>query len=335
MRREMRRLPAASALFGVLALPLVLGCSKPPETLTIAFSNDMVGQIRSCGCVAKDYGGLGRRATFVRAARDTSENFILLDAGDFFGVTINYGREKAQLTMQAMSMIGYNGIVIGEKELGLGLDFVREQQAKFKLPIVVANLRDARTDSLIFAPSRVAALAGGLRVGIIGVMGDRLELPPQVEAGTLEITAPVDAVRAEVERIGNDADLIVALAHMPIQEARNLARAVPEIDLVIAGHDGKTMRRVRKWGSAYVLQVPSEGRYAGLAFAVLGEGGNISHFDAGVMPLTARYPDDEAMVKLFRAYDMEIAAKEKSGIPSRMALRKVSVELSSSSAKAR
>ena len=108
----------------LISMGPLTGCSETERTLTIVYSNDMLGEIRSCGCAAKDFGGLGRRATFLEAERRRSRNMLVLEGGDFFGADINYGQEKAALTLEAMAYMDYDGIVPGEKEFGFGIDFL-------------------------------------------------------------------------------------------------------------------------------------------------------------------------------------------------------------------
>ena len=132
------------AALALLALAVACsGESPPPRRLTIAFSNDMKGEIRSCGCASKDVGGLGRRATFLSALRDTTvADFLLLEGGGFFSTKLNYGREKADLTLDAMSMMDYDGVVIGEEDLGFGVEYLLRRTRETGLPVVVANLVD-------------------------------------------------------------------------------------------------------------------------------------------------------------------------------------------------
>ena len=72
------------------------------------------------------------------------------------------------------------------------------------------------------------------------------------------------------------------------------------------------MRRVRKFGNAFVLQVVTEGKFMGLAQAEL-DGHEIVDLYADNVALSKRYRDDDAMVKLFKAYDMEIINLAKQG----------------------
>jgi hypothetical protein len=98
-------------------------------------------------------------------------------------------------------------------------------------------------------------------------------------------------------------------------EVRRIANRVPDIDLVVCGHDPRPSRKQRRIGNAYALQVAEEGRYAGIAYAVLGTDPRVSYILTDVTAMSNAYSDDEAIAKLFRSYDLSIAAKEKSSIP--------------------
>lgn len=301
----------------VCVVAAAIGCSEKPqsETLTIAYSNDLVGEIRSCGCAADDFGGLGRRATLLDVVQDSTQNLLLVDGGDFFGSQINYGVEKAEITMKSMVLMNYHAVVIGEKELGFGVDFLVDRSAEIGLPIVVSNLRYADSGELLFPPSTTVTLSSGLTIGLIGVMSDRLRFPPQVAPGTLAVSDPLEAVGREIEALGAGVDMIVVLAHGDRRMVLNLTQNIPEIDLVIHGHEGKPMRKVRQFGDAYVLQVTKKGLYMGLAFAVLNPERKIRSLENRNVALSQQYLEHEAIAKLFRSYDMDVAAKEKTDLP--------------------
>lgn len=303
----------------IASLATLWACSPQrdaPRTLLIAHSNDMRGEIRSCGCSTNDMGGLGRRATFVETVRDTAGNFLLVDAGDFFSAKLNYGKEKADLTLKSLAHMRYDAVVVGEKELGFGLDYIAARAREVGLPIVAANLLYAGTDSTVFAPTRELTLASGLKVGIVGVIGQTIKLPPQVIAGTVTITDPVAAANSAAARMRERVDVVVALAHMPYGEVARLAQRVEGIDVVVSGHDGQTPRRLRPAGArCYVVQGAAQGRYMGMAFATLDESGGIRTLEDLQVPLVDTYTNNEAIEKLFRAYDLNIAAKENASVP--------------------
>jgi Cytochrome c554 and c-prime len=310
-----RRAPRAAA---GLVLALALGCSShssPQGRLTIAYSNDLHGEIRSCGCAADDFGGLGRRATFLADLRDTTGDFLLLDGGDIFGTGINYGKEKADLTLKSMARMGYQGVVVGEQDFGFGTDYIVRRPREVGLPVLAANVFASPGDTLLFPPSREVTLASGLRVGLIGVLSQHVKLPPQVPEGSVVVRDPGRTIAPIVQAMRPKVDLVVVLAHMERGEAQSLAEALPDVDLIIHGHDGRALRHVRRFGHAYVLQVAQRGLYMGVAYATLGKDHRIATLENAVFPMDNSYADDEGIAKLFQAYDLDIAAKEKSLLP--------------------
>lgn len=296
------------------------GCAKgpeePAESLTLVYSNDMIGEIRSCGCAAGDFGGLGRRASFVEIVRDSTKNFLLVDAGDFFSLQLNFGKVKADVTMKSMALMGYHGVVIGEKEFGFGVEYIVERSREVGLPVMVANLYDAAADTLLFPPSTVVEFPSGLRVGLIGVMGRSLKMPIQVPDGSIRIGDPLEAVRREVHDMKDDVDVFVVVAHSLIGTARKIALEIQEVDVVVHGHEGQPMRKVQRHGNAFVLENGQKGMYMGVAFAVLdSDKAGIRKLNNQIEPLSQHYPDEESVAKLFRAYDMSVAAKKKGITP--------------------
>jgi 2',3'-cyclic-nucleotide 2'-phosphodiesterase (5'-nucleotidase family) len=306
---------AAAVAAGCAAAITACSSSEGPRRVTIAYSNDLHGEIRSCGCAAKDYGGLGRRATFLAALRDTTGDFLLLDGGDIFSTGINYGLEKADLTLSAMARMGYHGIVVGERDFSFGREHIVERTRALGLPVVAANLFDVAADTLVFPATREVMLDSGLRVGLVGVLASRLRLPPQVPPRSLVIRDPLETIRPIVDEMRPRVDLVVVLGHMDRSEAHRLAEALPGVDLVVHGHDGRALRQVRRFGNAYVLQVSERGMYMGVAFATLGPDARIAALTNTVVPLDKSFADDEAIAKLFRVYDVSIAAREKEALP--------------------
>jgi hypothetical protein len=300
-------------LLGV-TLALASGCSEREHQLTVAFSNDMHGEIRSCGCVTQDYGGLGRRATFLSGFRKRSENFLLFEGGDFFGLDVNYGREKADLTLQAMSYMGYDGIVVGEKDLSQGVDYLVEKVNKLRLPVVVANLFDAETNRLIFRPTRRFTSPSGLEVGVIGVISPTLAFPEQAPPERLRVGGAKAAVERELRSLRPKVDLVVVLAHVPLPRAHRIARDVQGVDFVVTGHDARPMRRIPRFGNAYLLTTADRGRYMGVGWGSFDRKRGIVELEGSIEALTPEYTDHEAIVKLFKTYDMEIARQERSRV---------------------
>ena len=94
MNLGMKRMAVAAAVLAALVSALA-GCSRnggetkrktAPAELTILFSSDLLGRIRSCGCTVEDVGVLGRRAAYTKRIRSAAKNLLGLDAGDAFSL---------------------------------------------------------------------------------------------------------------------------------------------------------------------------------------------------------------------------------------------------------
>ncbi|HEX5132796.1 MAG TPA: multiheme c-type cytochrome [Candidatus Krumholzibacteria bacterium] len=319
MTATTRQRTAAAFVLALATASLAAGCGgqkqSRPARLTIAYSNDLRGEIRSCGCAAHDRGGLGRRATFLKALADTTGDMLLIDAGDFFSSNINYGIEKAEVTLKSMARMGYHGVVIGEDELGFGVDYIVRRAREAEVPVLVSNLYDAVADTLLFPASRIVTMPSGLRVGLVGVLSPGLPLPPQVPEGSVDVRDPLSAVQPLVDAMRGDVDVVVVLAHMGRGDAQRFAQALHGVDLVLHGHDGKPMRQVRRFGDSYLLQLSARGLYMGVAYATLRPGGGIASLSDAMIEMDNRFEDDEAIAKLFQSYDFDIAAKEQATLP--------------------
>lgn len=313
-------LPFSILLAAVALVPACDALKGKPESLAIVYTNDVRGEIRSCGCALHDLGGLGRRATFMRVLRDTTEaDVLLVDAGDFFSASINYGKEKAELAMKSMVLMNYDGVVPGEKEFGFGIEYFQTRARAVGLPVLASNLYDAAADTLLFPPSREVTLRSGLRVGLIGALSDKIKMPPQVLAGTLEIRDPAASVQAVVDAIRPRVDVVVVLAHMSRGDGKGFAEQLKGVDVVVEGHDGMPMRHVQRWGEPYVLQVSAKGMYVGIAYATLDRSKRVAGITSSIVGLDKKFVDDEAVGKLFAAYDIDVAEREKAALPASVA----------------
>lgn len=311
---------AAACVVAAFALAACDSLKGHPRRLAIVYTNDVRGEIRSCGCAVHDLGGLGRRATFMRVFRDTTKaDVLLLDAGDFFSASINYGKEKAELAMKSMALMHYDGVVPGENEFGFGIEYFQARVRAAGLPVLASNLYDATADTLLFPASRELKLPSGLRVGLIGVMSDRVRMPPQVLAGSVEVRDPAAAVQAVVDSLRPGVDVVVVMAHMARGETKKFAEALTGVDVIVQGHEGLPMRQVKRWGEPYVLQVSAKGLYVGVAQATLNREKRVRHLTSSVVGLDGAYVDDEAVDKLFMAYDIDIATREKAALPTGVA----------------
>jgi hypothetical protein len=303
------------ALGAVLAVLPFLAAGCEPGSLknrpVILFCADNQGVLAACGCPSNPSGGLAKRAAMIEAYRRTRPDVVVLDAGD---VVPDYPHPvKVKYVAMTLERSGYDAIGLGDQEFALGLDRLKELQRDYKLPLICANVRDA-SGGLVVPPHVIREVAGpkgsGLRgrIGIFAVVADRAYGWPPVEwRKGLAVEPPDEAARREVRDLAG-CDLIVALAHQPLDESRELAAAVPGIDVIVCGHEEKVLPKGERVGSTLLVCTGEAGRILGALSLGLGSGGR-PDVALGMTELSAQAPDAKWAMDLYWQYVKE--AKDK------------------------
>jgi 2',3'-cyclic-nucleotide 2'-phosphodiesterase (5'-nucleotidase family) len=213
-------------------------------------------------------GGLSRRATVVERVEAETPT-VIVDAGDLLwkSPTVSESRLaqqriKAGLQLDSYALSGVDGMVPGEGDLALGLDWLSAAASERSLPYVAANLKCADWP----LPSHRIVERGGLRVAIVGVVG-------MSEAGPCAATSTVPAVKAAVAE-SSDADVHILLSYQAEHQDASIVRSVPEIDVVVNGHARKLLPVPNLLeGKAIQLAAGTRGKKLGIADLTFAKGG--------------------------------------------------------------
>jgi 5'-nucleotidase / UDP-sugar diphosphatase len=198
-------------------------------------------------------GGFARLATVVEralAARcEAGEPVVLTSAGDNIG-----GSPFAWLILDGhapelglMVELGYDVITLGNHEFDYDAERLAGMHAAAGFPtaagrtvLLATNTEPPAGHPLAASGLRrthVKALPNGLRIGYLGLLGRGAArftpLAPPVTFGD----AHAAAAAAVDELRGAGVHLVVAITHSGVTEDRELARAVPGIDVILGGHD--------------------------------------------------------------------------------------------------
>lgn len=220
--------------------------------------------------------GLARIATAidqVRAAKG-AESTIVVDNGDALQgtpMTYLYGSKdpvtRSGLThpmAAAYNAIGYDAQVVGNHEFNYGLDLLRTYRSQLRFPLLGANVTDEQPGVLGLKPytlvNRHVAGHKPVKVGILGLttpgsaIWDKANVNGRLRFGDM-VTAAKRYV-PEMRRKG--ADVVVVLSHsgeggtssygpeLPPENVSDvIAREVPGIDVVVAGHSHRDVPQKR------------------------------------------------------------------------------------------
>jgi 2',3'-cyclic-nucleotide 2'-phosphodiesterase (5'-nucleotidase family) len=274
---------AFSFLFAcALILSGITAVASAPDgaALTIIYSHDLHSHaepriVRIDG-VDSEAGGFARLKALIDAAKGAHEATFVLDAGDFsMGALIQtvYRERAGELIL--MGLLGYDAVTIGNHELDYrdsGFAQMLETAAKSGGPLpqlVISNLTapDEKVQRALDAYGAVPYAVierGGVRMAVFGLLGaNGLDTAPMTEFAWAPIA---DAAKRAVQQIKEegDIDIIVALSHsgtgpdIKRSEDELLAKAVPEIDVIVSGHTHTFLPEPITVGNTHIV---SQGEY--------------------------------------------------------------------------
>ncbi|WP_029503271.1 Ig-like domain-containing protein [Lachnoclostridium phytofermentans] len=208
--------------------------------------------------------GLSRAYQLIEKAREEvgRSNAVTLDAGDvLFDASMEYimdqDSDAIQPIYQAMALVGYDAITLGNHDFDYGKDYILQQLAGAGLidKVVVSNLKNSKDNSYPFLQNmmitREVVTESGKKVTLnIGIIGETI---PTLSTKTDDYTGIwkgediVENVRKESKLLKEQgADIVVALVHSGFGEeepeymATNAAYAltkIDEVDVVLCGHE--------------------------------------------------------------------------------------------------
>ena len=208
-----------------------------PASFTIVHLND-VYEIDAVE--GGQQGGLARVATIIDRLKQRGPVLTTL-GGDYLspsaiGTAIVDGQPLAGRQMvDVLNLIGVEWATLGNHEFDVGEAAFHARLAEAKFRTVVSNVTDGsgRPFAETVASAVVPIRANGriLRIGLIGLCVDE-NIRPWVR-----YQAPIESAKAQVAALRGRTDAIVALTHLSLIGDKQLVEAVPEIDLVLGGHE--------------------------------------------------------------------------------------------------
>lgn len=185
---------------------------------------------------------------------------MLVDNGGFFPEEDNR-RDAAWFLMDAMKSLGTDAVNVGDRDLRFGRAFLELRARKAGLPVVSANLLDAKSRKPVFAPYIVRHV-GTVNVGIFGLITDKGDLGPGKDSLAVE-DPQVAARRTVLELKRKGANVIVLLSQLGKQEGEDLVTGVEGIDAVIMGRNVMLIQQGRMVKNTIATYGGEQGQYVG------------------------------------------------------------------------
>lgn len=258
-----------------LASSLARGTTvEDPIHVVLLHTNDVHGQARPRPATWIDrenpppIGGLPRLAAYVkrvrRESRESGAGVLLVDGGDWFQGTPEGLIEHGRSFVNALSKVGYDALTVGNHEFDHGVEPLAKMIADYEFPALCANVRVAEGGERIgwAKPWKIVEVAG-LRVAIVGFLTPVTPSITHVDASSLHFEEPAVALSRVKEELGDDVDWILPITHLGVQGDRRLAKAHPDLDVIVGGHSHTYLKSGVTQDDTFIVQAGSKASAVG------------------------------------------------------------------------
>ena len=295
LRKSILSVVLTIAMLMPLAQAVTVKAVDDTKQIDVLFTHDTHSHLDSFSTIVngeqKEVGGFAKIKTLINEKKKEDPDTLILDGGDFsMGTLIQtvYDTEAAELRM--LGYLGYDVTTFGNHEFdyrsqGLANMLRAAKSSGETLPEIVvcnvdwdsmekAGLNDGQKQiqsafETYGVKDYVMVQKGDVKIAVVGVFGkDALECAPTCE---LSFKDPVGAVKKTVEEIkkNEEADMIACVSHGGTWEDESksedelLAKAVPDLDLIISGHTHSELQEAIQHGNTYIVSCGEYGRNLG------------------------------------------------------------------------
>lgn len=234
---------------------------KREVSIKILGTSDIHGRVLAWNYAADEEdksGSYAQISTLIKKIRRKNENVILVEVGD--AIQDNWIEKFAMAPKhpipEILNYIGYDIFVPGNHEFNFGMPTLSNILRDMKFKKLTANLyynENAENDTN-FSKDKSRYLDAcaivereGVKIGIIG-LSTPMSAQFEEDTGYLKdfyFVSPINETKRQIKKLKKEGvNAIVVVAHMGIENengipetgVRDLANAVPEIDVIVAGH---------------------------------------------------------------------------------------------------
>jgi 5'-nucleotidase/UDP-sugar diphosphatase len=187
-------------------------------------------------------GGLARLATLRRQLAAANPNTYTVLAGDLVSpsavgtATVEGERLAGKQMIDVMNVLGLNYATFGNHEFDLNQEQLTRRLGESRFKWFSSNVTDAGGQPFPNVPANIVFTAKNdegkeVRVGLFGLT---------VDSNPAAYVAYRDAVavaKEQVTALRENVDVVIAVTHLNLDGDIRLAQSVPEIDLILGGHE--------------------------------------------------------------------------------------------------
>lgn len=300
----------------ITPVKFIVNAAEPNVTIQVLGTSDMHNKF-----VAWDYatdsksdrGSLSQIATLVKKLRLENPNTILVDNGDTLqgNSSMLFVKDPVHPMIAGMNELKFDAMSLGNHEFNYGMDFVSRFKKAAKFEILCGNVFSKADNQPLGKPYIIKEI-GGVKVGIIGVVTPHITKWDGPNLKDYNVTNPSEEAKKIAEKLRPQVDVMIATIHAGENSeygggdsARELAKAVPDLAAIVAGHAHSKIDQVKE-GNVIITEPGSNGEYLSkidITLAKNAEGKYEVVSKASKALKVSGNAEDTDMVNLLKPYD--------------------------------
>ncbi len=221
----------------ILALIFAITPVFAGNDITILHTSDVHGRLQPIEYHGlKNVGGAPRQVYYYNQTRQNNRHTLILDSGDIFQGSIYYQMYKGKLTAKLLkTALKYDAVALGNHEFDRGIKELKQLIKKSNTTFLSANIEFTDYEMRELVKPYIMKEIGGEKILIIGVTTPALSNLSCSDGIT--IYDPVSIVRKIIAENKNKTDAIIVLSHCGYEIDKQIAKANPEINIILGGHN--------------------------------------------------------------------------------------------------
>jgi len=221
------------------------------RTLNLLYTNDIKGEAEQMAYLA----------TVVKQIRAAEPLTILLDSGNWSKGTLLSDQFKGMPMVEIMSHLKYDAVGIGEGEIEFGSQNLYTLEGEAKFPLLCINLVETGTgiEPYFLDKKFIMLERGPFNVAVTAVAS-----PGKYPGAGLEVKEPfaiLPGILEEIEK--HNPDIIILLSRMGLDRDKALARAFPQLNVIVGGGDCINMETPHVEGQTFIVQAGEKAQFLG------------------------------------------------------------------------
>ncbi len=261
---------ACSATGVPLDVPSPSVAALASDRIQLLHTDDIHGHldydtVKGGGSSSFDQGGMATLAAQVNALRRRApDRTLLLDGGDAWQGTFISNANKGEAVTRAMTLMKYDAMTVGNHDFDWGQDVLAQRAKEASFPFLATNVVETATGKLpSYLRPYVIKDLGIAKVGVIGVTNpDSNTIVKATSVAGLKF-GPATQVQRYIAEVQSQVNIVVVVAHIGSADATKLARDVPGIDVIVAGHDHAPIQTARLEGKTTIVDAGAYTQYLG------------------------------------------------------------------------